>query len=85
MDFSFLNKYICNKTYKFKRQVGGDRLVRWCWVNFQCRSVLVTLIIVGQVLSALTVGADGDCLDIFSLIYHSLFFLPPSGRWPDID
>ena len=43
------------------------------------------LIIVGQGPIALAVGTDGGCLDIFSLIYHSPFFLPLSGRRSDID
>ena len=44
---------------------GGGRVVRWCWVNFQCRGVLLILIIVGQGPTALAVGAGGGCLDIF--------------------
>ena len=35
--------------------------------------------------SVLAVGAGGDCLDIFSLVYHFSFFLPFSRRRPDID
>ena len=46
---------------------GGGRVVRWCWVNFQCWGVLLIWIIVGQGPIALAVGADGRCLDIFSL------------------
>ena len=65
---------------------GGGRVVRRCWVNFQCRGVLLIWIIVGQGPIALAVGADGGCLDIFSLpSINSLFFLPLSGRRPDID
>ena len=67
----------------------GCRVVRWCWVNFQCRGVLLIWIIdyniVGQGPTALTVGAGGGCLDIFLSSVISLFFLPLSGRWPDID
>ena len=40
---------------------------------------------VGQGPTALAVGAGGGCLDIFSLVYVSLFFLPLSGRRPDTD
>ena len=36
--------------------------------------------IIGQGPNALAVGADGGCLDIFTLL-----FLPLSGRRPDID
>ena len=50
------------------RQDGGGRVVRRCWVNFQCRGVLLIWIIVGQGPVALAVGAGGGCLDIFSLI-----------------
>ena len=40
-------------------------MVRRCWVNFQCRGVLLIRITVGQGLIALAVGAGGDGLDIF--------------------
>ena len=36
---------------------GGGRVVQWCWVNFQCRGVLLIWIIVGQWPIALAVGA----------------------------
>ena len=56
---------------------GGGRVVRWCWVNFQCRGVLLIFVIVGQGPIGLAVGADGACFDIFSLSsIFSLFFLP---------
>ena len=45
-------------------------MVRWCWVNFQCRGVLLIWIIVGQGPTVLAVGAGGGGLDIFSLVYH---------------
>ena len=65
---------------------GGGRVARWCWENFQCWGVLLIWIGVGQGPSALAVGADGGCLDIFYLIYH-FSFLSPSlwGRQSDID
>ena len=47
--------------------------MRWCWVNFQCRGVLLIWITVGQGPTALVVGAGGGCLDIFSLIYQFSF------------
>ena len=56
---------------------GSGRVVRWCWVNFQCRGVILIWIRVGQGSTALAVGAGGACLDIFTLVYH-FFFLPPS-------
>ena len=54
----------------------GGRVVRWCWVNFQCRGVLLIWIVVGQGPTALAVGAGGGCLDIFSLIYRFSFLSP---------
>ena len=59
--------------------------MRWYWANFQYRGVLLIWIRVGQGPSVLAVGAGGVCLDIFSLVYHFSFFLPISGRRPDID
>ena len=49
---------------------------RRCWVNFQCRGVLLVWMIVGQGPFALAVGAGGGCLDIFSLIYLFSFLSP---------
>ena len=40
-------------------------MVRWCWVNFQFRGVLLIWIIVWQGAIALAVGAGGGCLDVF--------------------
>ena len=60
-------------------------MVRWCWVNFQYRGVLMLWISVGQGPTAFAVGAGGGCLDIFLSSVVSLFFLPFSGRRLDID
>ena len=60
-------------------------MVRWCWVYFQCRGVLLIWVRVGQGPPALAVGAGGGLLGHFSLVYHSLFFLPLSRRRPVID
>ena len=43
------------------------------------------LVRVGQGPSVLAVGAGGGCFDIFCLVYCFYFFLPLSGRRPDID
>ena len=56
--------------------IGGGRVVRRCWVNFQCRGVLLIWITVGQGPTALAVGAGGGCLDIFTLVYHFSFLSP---------
>ena len=63
-------------TEKGSWQGWGGRVVRRCWVNFQCRGVLPIWMIVGQGPIALAVGAGGGCLDIFSLIYHFSFLSP---------
>ena len=57
-------------------EIGGGRVVRWCWAIFQCRGVLLIWIRVGQGLTVLAVGAGGGCLDIFSLIYHFSILSP---------
>ena len=53
--------------------IGGGRVERRCWVNFQCRGVLLVWMIVGQGPIALAVGAGGGCLDIFIPHLSSLF------------
>ena len=55
--------------------VGGCRVVRWCWVNLQCRGVL-------QLPTALAEGAGGGCLDIFTLIYPFSPLSPSLGDGP---
>ena len=51
------------------------RVVRWCWVNFQCRDVLLISIRVWQGPTALQWVRVG-VLDIFSLVYHFSFLSP---------
>ena len=60
-------------------------MVRRCWVNFQCRGVLFIWITVGQGPTVLAVGAEGVVSTFLLLSIISLFFLPLSGRRPDID
>ena len=70
---------------KMSRQspvVRGWSVVRWCWVNFQCRGVLLIWIIVGQGPIALAVDAGGGCLDIFKLVYLFTFLSPSLGDGP---
>ena len=58
-------------------------MVRRCWVNFQCRGVLlIWVIVVGQGHIALAVGAGGGCLDSFSLVYLFSFLSPSLGDVP---
>ena len=51
---------------------GGGRVVRWCWVNFQCRGVLLIWIRGEQGPATLAVGAGG----VFGLVYHFSFLSP---------
>ena len=56
----------------------GGRVVRWCWVNFQCRGVL--LIWISRARACFACGGCGwDCLDIFSLV--CLFSLLSPSLW----
>ena len=55
---------------------GGGRVVRRCWVTFQCRGVLLIWITVGQGPIVLAEGAGGSCLNNFSLIHHLSFLSP---------
>ena len=59
-------------------------MVRRCWINFQYRGVLLTWITVGQGPIVVAVGAGGGCLEFFPSSITSPFFLPLSGRRPDI-
>ena len=64
----------------------GGQVLRWCWVNFQCQGVLLTLIRVGQGPAALAVGCRWGLFGHFVLSsIISFFILPLSGRQPDID
>ena len=51
-------------------------MVRLCWVNFQCRGVLLIWIRVGQGPTALAVGAGGGWFGHFCLVYHFSFLSP---------
>ena len=67
---------------KLSHAHGSGRVVRWCWVNFQCRGVLLIWIRVGQGPTALEVGAGGGCLDVFSLVYRFSPLSPSLGDGP---
>ena len=59
--------------------------------KLEYRGVLLIWVKVGQGPIVLAVGVVGGCLDIYFLVYQfsfliiSLFFIPLSGRRPDID
>ena len=61
------------------------RVVRWSWVTFQGQGVLLIWMMLGQGPIALAEGAGLGEFDILLSSIFSLFFLPHSGRWPDID
>ena len=61
---------------------GGDRVVRTCWVNFQCRGVLLIWIIVGQGPIALAAGAGGRVWTFFFSCLSFLCFSPSLGDDP---
>ena len=48
-------------------------MVRRCWINFQCRGVLLIWIIGEQGPIVLAVGTGGGCLDVFSLLFLPLW------------
>ena len=58
-------------------------MVRWCWVNFQCRGVLIICIRVVQGPTVLAVSPGGGCIDFF--FSHLSFFISfslPLGDGP---
>ena len=62
--------------------------MRWCWVNFQSRGVLLIWIREGQGPTAFAVGAGGGGGVVWTFSVSSiiaLFFLPLSRGRPDID
>ena len=76
---------VCILVVKFRSMIRphpcpiwGGRVVQWCWVNFQCRGVLLIWIKVGQGPTALTVGASGGYLNIF---LSSVTSLPSPSLW----
>ena len=76
---NLLTECVCPKKDD-SMNLGGSRVVRWCWINFQCRGVLLIRIRVGQGLAA--EGAGGGCLDIFFLVYYFSFLSPSLGDGP---
>ena len=75
---------VCMITGKGYRNTWLFRKISLIYM-YMGRWVLLIWIIVWQGPTALAVGAGGDCLDIFLSSIISLFFLPVSGRRPDID
>ena len=66
-----LTFFLSSITSLFTFSLRGGRVVRWYLVNFQCRSVLLVWITVGQGPTALTVGAGGG---LFGHFYSHLSF-----------
>ena len=61
---------------------GGGRVVRRCWVNFQCRGVLLVWIRVGQGPTALAVGSGGVVWTFFSRLSFLFSFSLSLGDGP---
>ena len=74
--FSFIFVSMTDQYATMLLHIRGGRVVRWSWINFQVRGVLLAWIRVGQGPTALAVGAGGGCLDIFTLIYPFSFLSP---------
>ena len=68
---SWIELVILISKYFNASKAGSGRVVRWSWVNFQCRASC-SLDIVGQGPIMLAVGAGGGCFDI---LLSSIFFL----------
>ena len=64
---------------------GDGWVMRWCWVNFQYRGVLLIWIIVGQGPIVLAEVAGGGLFGHLFCRLSSLLFLLLSGRRLDID
>ena len=62
---------IRNVSSIFLLSSGVGRVVQWCWVNFQCRGVLLIWVRVGQGPTALAVGAGGVVWTFFSRFLFS--------------
>ena len=72
--------------FKNTNPSGGGRVERGCWVNFQCRGVLLVWMMVGQGPGALAIDAGGGLVTTFFLSsVFSQFFLPVFGIRFDID
>ena len=63
-------------SFLFSFSLGGGRVVRRCWVNFQCRGVLQFGYSRARAYCACS-RCEWGCLDIFTLIYP-FFPLSPS-------
>ena len=55
--------------------IGCGRVVRRCWVNLQCRGVLLICVIVRLGPIAFAVDAEGGCLDMSFYLYFFLCLL----------
>ena len=86
MTHLLISLYLSMEFHQIRFSSGGGRVERRCWVNFQCRGVLLVWMIVGQGPIALAVGAGrGVFGHLFLSSIFSLFFLPLFRRRPDID
>ena len=60
-------------------------MVRWCWVNFQCRGILLIRVRVGQGPTALAVGAGaglfGHFISRLSFLFSFSLGVPRIRFW----
>ena len=64
-DWDLYNMFCLNSSLSIPSYFGSGRVVQRCWVNFQCRGVLLIWIRIGQGPTALAEGLGVGCLDIF--------------------
>ena len=68
----FGHKLFLSLSAQLDNVCGGGGVERRCWVNFQCRGVLLLWMIVGQGPIALAIGAGGG---LFGHFFSHLSFL----------
>ena len=82
-DYAFIFCHLVqNGITVFTVNFGGGPVVRWCWLNFQCRGVFVIWIVVEQGPTALTIGADGVVWTFFPRLSFLFSFSLSLGDGP---
>ena len=76
--YSFILSAELNRHHSGSPKTGGGRMVRWCWVNFQCRGVLQIWTRVGHGPTALAVGAGWVLFGPFFSLSYPFSSLSPS-------
>ena len=77
----YVSMYLFGVYRSFLHLLRRDGLVvRWRWVNFQCRGVLLIWVLVEQEPTAFALGAGGCCSGIFCS-YSAIISLPSPFLW----